>query len=239
MALSAVPQSTGQQTQTTPQVSGPGGRSVRERFNELTTKQQDAILEANRDINVFHDDWNHGVIDGFKADMEAIGILVDRPFYSGFWSQGDGACFQGHIRDFDLFLPTLKYTDPALIKLAEDHWWFRVSHRGFYYHENCTYFDVDMPLPDDSDDNDFANAYMVYEEGSLHRAVALTNLARYTSSKLEEEFIEAFKSHMRDLYDRLESEYDHLTSDEAVLEALEANDMLEDLINDAMENEYA
>jgi arginyl-tRNA synthetase len=61
----------------------------------------------------------------------------------------------------------------------------------------------------------------------------------YDSSSLEQEFIEAFKNHMRELYNRLETEYEHLTSDESVLESLDANDMLEDLINDHMECEDA
>ena len=43
---------------------------------------------------------------------------------------------------------------------------------------------------------------------------------------------------MRDLYNRLEVEYDDLTSDESVLASLDANDMLTEII-DELENEYA
>jgi arginyl-tRNA synthetase len=43
---------------------------------------------------------------------------------------------------------------------------------------------------------------------------------------------------MRDLYSRLEVEYDALTSDESILESLHANDMLDEII-DELENEYA
>jgi arginyl-tRNA synthetase len=63
-------------------------------------------------------------------------------------------------------------------------------------------------------------------------------LQDYDYDKLHDEFEEAFKDHMRDLYNRLEVEYDALTSDEAVLDSLHANDMLDEII-DELENEYA
>jgi hypothetical protein len=63
-------------------------------------------------------------------------------------------------------------------------------------------------------------------------------IADYKRLDIEEALEEAFKSHMRDLYSRLEAEYDDLTSDESVLSSLDANDMLDEII-DELENEYA
>jgi hypothetical protein len=37
--------------------------------------------------------WEDGVTEGFKEDMEEIGISDIDISYSGFWSQGDGASF--------------------------------------------------------------------------------------------------------------------------------------------------
>jgi hypothetical protein len=52
------------------------------------------LLEKHRDINV-HDDWWQPTYDAFADDMRLKGIRVYRMFFSGFSSQGDGACFEG------------------------------------------------------------------------------------------------------------------------------------------------
>jgi hypothetical protein len=212
----------------------------RERFNALPARQRDEILDKHRHYNTDHLDWWDAVYDCFKADMDAIGIDVDKIYFSGFWSQGDGACFEGRVSNWDAFLRSCGYECPALISLAEQAWSFRVEHRGHYYHENCTSFTSDMACPSDycySELDEFVYAYSPYKT-EIQDAVFLTNLQGYDYDKLHDEFEEEFKSHMRDLYNRLEVEYDALTSDESVLEALHANDMLDEII-DELEEEYA
>ena len=54
-------------------------------------------------------------------------------------------------------------------------------------------------------------------------------IAAYSRDTLVEQFTEAFKDHMRELYKNLEAEHDYQTSDEAVWESLEANDMTDEL----------
>jgi arginyl-tRNA synthetase len=229
---------TDQPEEATTEVARPRGRPVRERFNDLPARVRDEILDKYRDINTGHDWWD-GVYDLFKTDMEEIGIEVDRMYFSGFWSQGDGACFEGMVRDWPEFLTSLGYTCPALLDHAAAQFRFYVTHRGHHYHENCTHFNVDLPLPEHDEDQYFIDGYCPHEPGSLHEATWMVLINGYTHSSLEEQFIEAFKNHMRELYNRLETEYDDLTSDETVLESLEANDLLEDAITDATENDYA
>jgi hypothetical protein len=211
-----------------------------ERFEALTKRQQDEILDKHRHYNTEHLDWWDGVYDCFKRDMADIGIDVDRMYFSGFSSQGDGACFEGSVDDWPKFLESVGYTCPALIGLAAESWGLSVVQRGHYYHENCTHFSSDMVSPDDyseSEMDEFIYAQSPYKT-EIQNAVFLANLQEYDYDKLREEFEEEFKSHMRDLYNRLEVEYDALTSDESVLEALHANDMLDEII-DELENEYA
>ena len=211
-----------------------------ERFEALTKRQQDEILDKHRHYNTEHLDWWDAVYDDFKADMDKIGIEVHRMYFSGFSSQGDGACFDGRVYSWGDFLPSILRNCPALIALAEQAWSFRVEHRGHYYHENCTSFTSDMACPSDycySELDEFVHAYSPYKT-EIQDAVFLTLLQEYNYDQLNEEFEEEFKSHMRDLYNRLEVEYDALTSDESVLEALHANDMLDEII-DELENEYA
>jgi hypothetical protein len=211
-----------------------------ERFESLTKRQQDEILDKHRHFNTEHLEWWESVYDDFKQDMDKVGIEVHRMYFSGFSSQGDGACFDGRVYSWGDFLPSILRADPALITLAEQAWSFRVEHRGHYYHENCTSFTSDMACPSDycySELDEFVHAYSPYKT-EIQDAVFLTNLQGYDYDKLHEEFEAEFKSHMRDLYNRLEVEYDALTSDESVMEALNANDMLDEII-DQLEEEYA
>jgi len=211
-----------------------------ERFNALTARQRDEILCKHRHFNVEHVDWWECTYDDFKRDMDDIGIEVHRLYFSGFCSQGDGACFEGRVFSWGNFLPSIYRADPALITLAEQAWVFRVEHRGHYYHENCTSFYSDMACPSDycySELDEFVHAYSPYNT-EIQDAVFLANLQGYDYDTLKDEFEEEFKRHMRSLYNRLEVEYDHLTSDESVLAALDANDMLTEII-DELEEEYA
>jgi hypothetical protein len=210
-----------------------------ERFNSLPARQRDEILDKYRDWNVY-ECWHDYVYEDFKREMDAIGIEVDDIYFSGFSSQGDGACFEGRVSDWPKFLESVGYTCPALIGLAAEAWGFSVVHRGHYYHENCTHFSSDMVSPDDYSESkmdEFVYAHSPYKT-DIQNAAFVTILQGYNFSSLQDEFEEAFKGHMRTLYSSLEAEYDHQTSDEAVLEALYAHDMLTELI-DELEEEHA
>lgn len=239
----AVPEGTDtdQSEEATTEAPRPGGRSVRERFDALPEDLKDKILEKHRHWNVEHIDWWDSVYDSFTYDMAQIGIGVDRMYFSGFWSQGDGACFEGHVCDWTAFLKSVGYSDAALIKHATVAFSFAVHHRGHYYHENCTSFDADLPLPASDEDEWFLEHFSPYQDDrhSLHEAVWIAIINGYSNDSFEREFTEAFKGHMQTLYGMLEEEYEQLTSDEAILDSLEVNDQLEDAINDAMEIYYA
>lgn len=212
-----------------------------DRFNALTKRQQDEILDKHRHWNTEHIEWWDGVYAVFKHDMDAIGIEVERMYFSGFSSQGDGACFEGRVFSWEDFLKSMGYKDPALISLAEAAWLLRVSHKGHYYHENCTSFYSDMTSPcngySESEMDEFVYAHSPYKT-DIQNAAFVAILQGYDFASLEDEFKEEFKRHMRSLYNRLEAEYDDLTSDEVVLESLDVNDMLTEII-DELENEYA
>lgn len=203
------------------------------RFEALSEGDKQSILDRHRDINVEHDWWDC-VYSDFTEDMKAVGIAVTRMYFSGFWSQGDGACFEGRVDDWRLFLKSLGYTDELMVQHFADHASFSVSHSGRYHHENCTRFDAEFYLPDQYvDEEHFLEYYGFGEE--LRDAALIAVLSKFDGRTLEDEFTEAFKGHMRDLYRRLENEYEYLTSDEAVLEALHANDMLDQIIDEYTE----
>lgn len=182
------------------------------------------MLEKYRHINVEFDDWYDCEFECFREDMKAKGIDVVRMYFSGFWSQGDGACFEGGFDDVRLFIEShFKDTDyPMIRKLLDEGGSVAINctHSGHYYHENCTRFSIgadelqycmDMPT-------EFHG--QVVESMDKKLSVEVTDF--------ESASIEIFKGYMRDLYRRLEKEYDGLTSDEAVAEAIIANDLNED-----------
>ena len=242
MALSTLSESQGHTGQATAiQPGQPRGLTVRERFDALTARQKDEIFDKYRDWNVEHVEWWDGVYDCFKRAMEAIGIQVDDIYFSGFSSQGDGACFEGQVSDWAAFLNSIKLTCTALTELAINHWSFSVKHSSHYYHEHCTTFSEDMVTPDYEDDDDddddddwFIANYSPYDT-DIQSAAWVALLCEHSFGSLLDDFMEAFKGHMRDLYSRLEAEHDHLTSDEAILESLECNDMLTEIVDELEE----
>lgn len=192
------------------------------------------LVEKHYGFNTDHDWWD-SVYDDFTSDMEAIGIEVDKMYFSGFWSQGDGACFEGGVSDWGKFLTHMGYEDATLTKHAEDTWYLKVVHSGHYYHENCTSFSSIMWLPSNVDDEDFSDVWSPHEVGEVRDIVWRTLLCKYIEENLCSEFEGRFKGHMHNLYRRLEKEYDHLTSEECILESLNANDMLEDEVKQLTE----
>lgn len=204
--------------------------TLRQQFLELPRKQQIAALEKHRDINVY-EDWSDHIQDDFKNTMAARGIYVNAVYFSGFWSQGDGACFEGNVRDWELFLKSLGYTCPALISHANITFRFASEHGGHYSHHKSVIYESDLTLPHDyRDRGEFCWKFNADPTDSLHETVWYALLSEHYSEDLEKEFKECFESEMQSLYATLNDEYDYLTSDAAVLEALEANDMLEEIL---------
>lgn len=203
--------------------------TLRQQFLELPRKQQIAALEKHRDINVY-EDWAECTKADFTNTMEARGIYVNAVYFSGFWSQGDGACFEGNVNNWELFLKSLGYKCPALISHAHNAFRFASEHRGHYSHHKSVIYESDLPLPESHNEGEFCWRFNSDPSESLHEAVWYTLLSKHCSNYLEEEFKECFESEMQSLYATLNDEYDHLTSDAAVLEALEANDMLEEIL---------
>lgn len=194
----------------------------------VKSSQRNSLIEKHRYINVEFDDWYEPVVESFKEDMKEVGIYVDRVYFSGFCSQGDGACFAGSLCD------TRKYLDhhhadqfPMVRKLLEQGGDVHVttSHRGNYYHE----YSVTLNVESDT----FWSCMEARSE--LQEAVierwdeALTK----EMSELEEAMADQWRTYMRDVYSSLEEEYEYQTDDEQVWATIEANELEEDVDDDA------
>lgn len=185
-------------------------------------------LDRYRYINVDHIDWWDSIEECYKEDMKEQGVYVSDMYFSGFCSQGDGACFKGHLDDVSLFLEkNFKPDDYPMIRKLLDSGGslkFSVEHSGHYYHENCTRFYieadrleycVDMPT-------DFHEQIVEQWDKDLDNEIV----------DFEKQSVEIFKNYMRELYRKLEQEYDYLTTDEAVRETIIANDLQEESDDD-------
>jgi hypothetical protein len=203
----------------------------------ISEQRMQELIEKYRHINVEDEDfgycWWEGTYTDFTYDMDVIGIEVSDMYFSGFSSQGDGACFQGSVWDWSKFLNKVmaspaQWQEPVevsevLILHATEYFSFSVKHSGYYYHENCTCFSADLPLPFGEEFSWFSEKYAKHPEEDFRTMVWHNILSGYFSDQLEEDFTDFFKDCMRELYSRLEFEYGYLTSDEAVWETIVAN----------------
>lgn len=73
-------------------------------FSELSEQAKQKAIESCRDINTNYDDWHEPIIEGAIEDLIAAGFNEPKILYTGFWSQGDGACFTCNSIDFNKFL---------------------------------------------------------------------------------------------------------------------------------------
>lgn len=129
-------------------------------------------------------------------------------YFSGFWSQGDGACFEGthryakgatkKIREYAPQDKELHSIADELQAVQKRHFYKLVasmSHTGHYCHSGCMSVEV----------------YHIDDE---YRDIG----------DAEDDIRQLMRDFADWIYDRLESEYDYQTSDEAVEEAIRANE---------------
>jgi len=170
-------------------------------FDELAPAAREKVLERERHINV-EGEWYDHVLDEWKGRLEGLGYEEPRIFFSGFGSQGDGACFEARV-NLEAWLKQhgLGRKCGRLGRAFRDgEVEIRLRHSGHYYHPYSTDVEDHYSGPDDE----------VARE--LEEAKAL----------IESEKVEL----SRDIYRELEDDYFALTSDEAVTETLRINDYL-------------
>lgn len=129
-------------------------------------------------------------------------------YFSGFSSQGDGACFEGNyvyakgaakkIREYAPQDAELHRIADALQEVQRRHFYRLVAgmaHRGHYHHSGC----MDVSVADSENEyRDIGDA--------------------------EDDIRQLMRDFADWVYNQLEKEYEYLTSDEAVEEAIRANE---------------
>lgn len=196
----------------------------------VASSQRTALLDKYRYINVEHHQWWDCVESDFKEDMKKVGIWVAKLYFSGFSSQGDGACFEGILDN------TLAYLDhhhqgqyPMIRKLLEQGGtvYAKSRHAGRYYHSNSVAISVQVDRFDE----------VLEMKSDLQREVAVQwdALLDKEYEDLEIDINNQWRTYMDEVYGKLEAEHDHLTSDDAVWETIEANELVEEVDDDCAE----
>ena len=167
------------------------------------------LIDTYRYSQVDSTEWYESTKEAFHKALELIGFYEINSYFTGFSSQGDGACFTGRYSYERGGLKALKSEFPkwdAMHELAKElqdlqrrcfyRLEYSIEHIGRYCHSGS------MVIYIKSESTDFI--YL-----------------------LEEQLLAIFRK-MADLYyESLEAQYDYLTSDESVKEWIEANGITE------------
>ena len=184
-------------------------------FNELSDSAKEKARNWWRECSAGDSYWSESVIDEAKEQGKNMGLDINNIHYSGFWSQGDGACFTGSWSAANVKAgetaegwgdspetTRIKQIAAEFEQFAKD--WpessFTVEHRGHYSHEYCTDFNVS--LGHDADNELPAGQW----KGAC------------------DSIIETARDYMRWIYKQLEKEDQYQNSDECVDENILANE---------------
>ena len=178
-------------------------------YAELSDTAKEKARDWYREGSASDSYWSESIIEDAVTVGELLGISFatrDRKpniFFSGFSSQGDGACFEGtwnykrgmvkaiaedYPKDGELYRIALE-----LSKIARRTFYTvsaRVKHSGHYYHSGCMSMDIQNDKGPD----------------------------------VEKDVEQAMRDFADWIYKHLENEYDYQNSDEAASESIESND---------------
>lgn len=186
------------------------------KFDELSDKAKEKAREWYRDGQLDYDWWD-SVYEQADTAAKHLGIDIDRKgkhtpaiYFSGFCSQGDGACFEGTYRykkgwrsallhEFgpgDTLNELLSIGQALQAIQARQFYKLEATcrHSGHYQHSGC--MSVEVTHAD-----------------SMYRDIG----------DAEDELRDALRAFADWVYDRLESEHDWLTADEQVDDSIRAN----------------
>lgn len=185
-------------------------------YNELSDAAKSKARDWWRNASRNDSFWSECAIDEAKEQGALMGLEISNVYFSGFWSQGDGACFEGSFNAANVKAEQVAdgwgdceatqqikriAAEFAAFAKAWPESSFTVKHRGHYSHENCTDFSVSLGDDADNDETAWPDTWQ----------------------QAEKEIIETSKSFMRWIYRQLEAAYEDYNADEQVAEAIEAN----------------
>lgn len=125
-------------------------------FDELSDEAKERAREWYRSASIMSGYWEEDILEDAKTIADLFGFGVDEIYYSGFWSQGDGASCIGRYRYKRGALKAVKKYAPndeelhgivqRLQKIQAANFYrieVNVTHSGRYQHSGYMRFDID------------------------------------------------------------------------------------------------
>lgn len=186
---------------------------MRVKFENLPESAKQQVIDNYREYGF--DEWWDAVYEDAVRVGNILGIEFDSKrhhnpaiYFSGFSSQGDGACFEGSYRYAKGAVKAIRAYAPqdeelhriaAELQKVQSRNFYRLraytNHRGHYYHAYC----MSVQVEDDS------------------------HTYRHLGSA-EEDITQLLRDFADWIYRQLEKEYDYLNSEKAISELLEGNE---------------
>jgi hypothetical protein len=178
--------------------------------------------------NALDYDWYDYIYDTFMQDGSGKGFRVDKIHFTGFYSQGDGASWDGVVYLDEFICAHCDMSDPRwhIVHALVDAEVLPSSvevyrHGSHYYHEqtmlvgslNVWWGEDDYCLP--------KGVYAGANANELYEAAG----GDATIEELHDMIESAVKDYARDIYAALEKEHDYLLSEESFIEHCNCNDI--------------
>ena len=177
-------------------------------YEELSAEAKKNALETCRDFNVTFDCWDEYTLEEFKAFLEMIGFVNPKIAYSGFWSQGDGLSFTGVYGYKKDWKKNVKENYPDFLEK------FAVPLKDIQQTQHLAKYRAYGYL--------LKQGYRYSHSNTV--AFTMEDNEEYSVS-IEEHLQDAFRGIMNIMYALLEKEYENQKTDEAVEEAIVANEI--------------
>lgn len=173
--------------------------------------------------------WWDFTFDQSKEDGEAFGFDVREINFSGFYSQGDGACWEGYV-DVVRWLELNKADDPnahILIALIEEQWvdgkLSIISSNSRYSHSHTMNYEGLRDAAPDEDE--------VLTQGIFSGTNVLHLFNTIGAGYIDEvcvDILQAARNYADEIYKQLRDEYEDLCSEESIAATCDANEYLFD-----------
>ena len=184
-------------------------------------------------VNGAEHEWWDCAYEDFKRNGYDLGFVIDKINFSGFYSQGDGACWSGQV-DVATWLKT--HTEDSIAReawcalIAEEfcNKHFSIHFRGHYSHSN-TMTCVGWDWVGENGEQDYLYLTkpsifkgMHYKE--LHNLIRSTDFPYTDPNDIEEAAFNSAKDYADELYKQLREEYEYITSEANLIEMCDIND---------------
>lgn len=193
-------------------------------FKQLTTDEQAQVIKNYYYINVDCNWWHDDIIENFKDRISREYPFFEniKVYFSGFCSQGDGACFDAGINSSEFMRWILKQekinakTINTICNMIEqgqidfNPGIYKNSYANHYCHEKTRYIEI---IDLDCD-------YIENKKLKTKYEPMLLNIVDKEQANINE----WYRGLCYDLYSELQKAYEYITSEEAIKETFIANE---------------